>query len=215
MRTDRIVSLPAVPEPASWSGPFGLSFAEALVAVLLSEYTGPGDTVLDPFVGYGTTLVVAERMGRRGLGVELLADRAEHVRALVERPADVICHDSRDLEALDLPLIDASISSPPYMTRTRHPENPLTGYLTFDGDYNRYLSELGGVYRSVAGLVRDGGPVLVNAATMEVEGEETRLADDLVGVLAGDLPLVEVIEVKGPTPPRWMVTDHVLVFRAC
>lgn len=71
------------------------------------------------------------------------------------------------------------------------------------------------MYRAVAGLVRDGGPVLVNAATMEVEGEETPLADDLVGVLAGDLPLVEVIEVKGPTPPRWMVTDHVLVFRAC
>lgn len=31
----------------------------------------PGDTILDPFLGTGTTLVVADRLGRNGVGVEL------------------------------------------------------------------------------------------------------------------------------------------------
>jgi DNA modification methylase len=31
----------------------------------------PGDTVLDPFAGAGTTLLVADRLGRHGIGIEL------------------------------------------------------------------------------------------------------------------------------------------------
>ena len=31
----------------------------------------PGDLVLDPFAGAGTTLYVAKELGRQGLGIEL------------------------------------------------------------------------------------------------------------------------------------------------
>ena len=34
-------------------------------------WTNPGDIVLDPFAGIGSSLYVALRMNRRGLGVEL------------------------------------------------------------------------------------------------------------------------------------------------
>jgi DNA modification methylase len=44
-------------------------FPESLVAAVIDEYTLPGQRVLDPFAGYGTTLVVAERMGRKAIGV--------------------------------------------------------------------------------------------------------------------------------------------------
>ncbi len=34
-------------------------------------YTYPGDTILDPFVGSGTTVRVAEANGRVGIGMDL------------------------------------------------------------------------------------------------------------------------------------------------
>jgi hypothetical protein len=56
-------------------------FTEALAESVIADATVEGDLVLDPFAGYGTTLAVAERMGRGWSGVELLAEHVEHVRA--------------------------------------------------------------------------------------------------------------------------------------
>ncbi len=47
------------------------AYPEELVALMLECYTSPGDTVLDPFVGSGTTLKVARGMNRSGIGIEL------------------------------------------------------------------------------------------------------------------------------------------------
>lgn len=39
--------------------------------------TREGDTVLDPFSGYGTTMIVADRLGRHAVGIELNPSYAE------------------------------------------------------------------------------------------------------------------------------------------
>ncbi len=52
-------------------------------------YTAPGDRVLDPFAGSGTTLAAAHQLGRAGLGYELNVD----FRPLFEkRVGEGICH---------------------------------------------------------------------------------------------------------------------------
>lgn len=43
---------------------------EKLVAKLILASSNPGDVVLDPFVGSGTTSVVAKKLGRRFVGIE-------------------------------------------------------------------------------------------------------------------------------------------------
>jgi adenine-specific DNA-methyltransferase len=51
---------------------------EKLIARILAMATAPGDWVLDPFLGSGTTAAVALKMGRRWIGIE----RGAHVDAL-------------------------------------------------------------------------------------------------------------------------------------
>jgi len=41
-----------------------------LVAQLMRQFSSPGDLVVDPFMGSGTTLAVARLLGRRAVGIE-------------------------------------------------------------------------------------------------------------------------------------------------
>ncbi|MEM7675659.1 MAG: site-specific DNA-methyltransferase, partial [Myxococcota bacterium] len=43
---------------------------EAVIRRLIVGSSNPGDRVLDPFLGSGTTAVVAESLGRRWIGIE-------------------------------------------------------------------------------------------------------------------------------------------------
>jgi DNA modification methylase len=46
-------------------------FSPRFAAAAIEEFTSPGDVVLDPFVGGGTTLVEGMRLGRRTVGGDL------------------------------------------------------------------------------------------------------------------------------------------------
>ncbi|MEH3145938.1 MAG: site-specific DNA-methyltransferase [Methylobacterium frigidaeris] len=56
---------------------------EALVARTLLSASNPGDVVLDPFFGTGTTGAVAKRLGRRFIGIERETVYAEAARARI------------------------------------------------------------------------------------------------------------------------------------
>ncbi|MEW5424296.1 site-specific DNA-methyltransferase [Amorphus sp. 3PC139-8] len=62
---------------------------EALLYRVLLSSSNPGDVVLDPFLGTGTTAAVAKALGRHFIGIEREADYAAAARARIEavRPA--------------------------------------------------------------------------------------------------------------------------------
>jgi DNA modification methylase len=74
------------------------AFPEELVAFFVACYTDPGDTVLDPFLGSGTTLKVCETMGRVGIGYEINRDYLPLIERRVLEPWAV--PDWRDLDIL-------------------------------------------------------------------------------------------------------------------
>jgi len=53
---------------------------EAVLERIIRVATNPGDLVLDPFAGSGTTVAVAKKLGRKYFGVELSDEYADAVR---------------------------------------------------------------------------------------------------------------------------------------
>jgi site-specific DNA-methyltransferase (adenine-specific) len=58
---------------------------EAVLERIIRVSSNPGDLVLDPFAGSGTTLAAARKLGRRYLGIELSADYAERIRERLDK----------------------------------------------------------------------------------------------------------------------------------
>ncbi len=88
--------------PSSWPGGW------------FTEYSAQGDWVLDPFCGYGTTLVAAQQLGRRAIGFEKDSDRGHFAAGRVELPSRVIIDDARHVRNYSLPRFDLLLTSPPY-----------------------------------------------------------------------------------------------------
>lgn len=59
------------------------AFVPQIVHQVLRRYTKPGDFVLDPFAGSGTTLIEAQRLDRNSVGIDLLKDVVEEANRLV------------------------------------------------------------------------------------------------------------------------------------
>ena len=72
---------------------------QLLLRIILSS-TKPGDVVLDPFAGSGTTLVVAGQLGRESVGIELDKVNVEIIRERLaeKRKADDISSLFKDYE---------------------------------------------------------------------------------------------------------------------
>jgi site-specific DNA-methyltransferase (adenine-specific) len=55
---------------------------------IIEKYSKPGDLILDPFCGSGTTCVAAEQLGRRYIGIEISEDYCKIARRRVQEAKD-------------------------------------------------------------------------------------------------------------------------------
>ena len=172
-------------------------YTEELVEYFLNEFTKEGETVLDPFLGFGTSLVVAEKMNRIGYGIEYDHDRCKYVQSLLTNPDRAIHGDSTKLKLLNLPDIDFSITSPPYMGQ-HHKENPFTSYSTEGTGYGDYLGTLQDIYRQVKERLKPKSFVVIEVSNLKHDdGPLTTLAWDIGKAIS------KVLEFTGEIIVHW------------
>lgn len=59
-----------------------------LLASLITSVTKPGDLILDPFAGSGSTLVAAKKTGRRFIGIELDDEHFQKAKRRIEEAVE-------------------------------------------------------------------------------------------------------------------------------
>lgn len=90
-------------------------FPESLPEWFIKLFTKTGDTVLDPFMGSGTTLKVCQRLGRHSIGIDI---RAEYCALADARLGLKECHKS-------LSKIGSDIHTPNADLHTSHEEKGI------------------------------------------------------------------------------------------
>lgn len=186
-------------------------FSAVLARTVVEGLTVPGDRVLDPFAGFGTTLRVAQSAGRRAVGVELLAERCEIVRREAPR-SQVVQGDARELSQLVTGPFDLVLTSPPYLAVDDGPEDPLSGY-TGSTTYTRYLEELRGILAQCLELLTPEGHLAVNVADIDTGAHFTPLARDVRRVMAEVGVLTQDVLVSWDRSWHDLAGDHLLVAR--
>ncbi len=154
-----------------------IRLSEQFLDYFIRQFTNPGEVVFDPFAGFGTTLVSAEKLGRVGFGIEVNEEWHAHATGLLNHPENLLLGDTRKLELTAVPEFALSISSPIYMHKHER-LNPLSGF-SDPCSYGSYLSELSAIYSKVASRMSEGGHLLIEAANLKGPSCVTTFAWDL------------------------------------
>ncbi|NAZ13689.1 MAG: methyltransferase domain-containing protein, partial [Desulfurococcales archaeon] len=173
--TDVSTTVWSFPKRGSWAthkGDYRGNWAPQIPRALILKYTDPGDVVLDPLIGSGTTCVEAILLGRNCIGVDInynavilahhrLYHLIKYLREKERREINVwykIYHgDARKLDQLSENSIDLVATHPPYLNIIRYGEEKTEGDLSRTKDLEEYLMLLKQVAEEIYRVLKPGG----------------------------------------------------------
>ncbi|OLT34039.1 RNA methyltransferase, partial [Actinomadura sp. CNU-125] len=152
----------------------------AIAAQVITAFTEPGDLVVDPMCGIGTTLVEAVHLGRDAAGVEYEPEfvhltvgnlRHAHAQGATGTP-QLVCGDARNIATICAPLRGKAalvLTSPPYGSYTHG--HVRSGRDNGGGSvikrHHRYSADRGNLaYRPLPALLDGFGQILADTATL-------------------------------------------------
>jgi len=163
--------------------------SDSYAEYFIKHYTEKGDKVLDIFAGLGTTLFVAEEMGRIPFGVELLTERYHYIKENLKNKDNIIFGDAMKLLEYDIPKCDFCFGSPPFMQKN-DPENPFSAYLK-EGNYQQYIQDFQKIYSQLKEVMKPNSYIAVDVANLKNEDAEvTTLAWDVARSISNVLHFV-------------------------
>ncbi|MCR6476590.1 DNA methyltransferase [Variovorax sp. ZS18.2.2] len=151
------------------------------------QFSQPGDTVFDPFAGFGTTLLAARLEGRLASGCEVDAGRIDLIRERLARhelaQGTTLLHGSGDaLEDAVLPPFDLCLTNVPYFG-CGWTGAPSASQLYDSQSYAQHLDGLRNVFHRVRARLREGGACIAMVENIRLGDRVLPLAFDLARIL--------------------------------
>lgn len=128
------------------------NWAPEIVRNIIEIYSKPGDTVLDPMVGGGTTPVECLLTGRNSICVDINPDAIAITRDRLDLPQNIkstlpqtthrtYLGDTRDLNLLRDSSVDLITAHPPYANMIKYTKSRVPGDLSNIDDYQTFFNE--------------------------------------------------------------------------
>ena len=188
-----------------------IKYPESLVRYFLKAFTKPGDKVLDPFAGLGTTLFVAEDMKRIPYGIESERQKYEWTAGQLEHWQNIIHGDAANIAKFHLPKMDFCMTSPPYMPR-HHKWNPLFSGNPAKAGYDVYLRRMKHIFKQIETVMKKGAHIVVQADNLRGP-VYTPLVRDLSLAIEPSFRLDNEITVKWDNPKPDYPNTQCLIFK--
>lgn len=188
-----------------------IKYPESLVRHFLKAYTKKGQRVFDPFAGLGTTLFVAEDMGRIPYGIEANPQRHAWTAGQLKHWQNLIRGDSARVARFNLPKMDFCISSPPFMQRDDK-WNPLYGGDPAKAGYDRYIKRMVQIYGRLMPVMKRHALVVVHLDNLPGR-VFTPLVWDLGHALSAVMKPAGEVVVRWENPRPDYSHTHCLLFR--
>lgn len=148
LETTTLWSFPVRGEWATHTPRYRGNFAPQVPRNIILNYSREGDTVLDPMVGSGTTLIECKLLHRRGIGIDINPESVELARKALdfeyETPYSQIVYqgDVRNLEKIDDNSIDLICTHPPYLNLVKYSQGKIVGDLSNISSPRKFCDEL-------------------------------------------------------------------------
>ncbi|MDN5301839.1 MAG: hypothetical protein PWQ60_1353 [Thermoanaerobacteraceae bacterium] len=149
LETTTVWSFPDRGEWATHNGKYRGNWSPYIPRNIIMRYSSPGETVLDQFVGGGTTLIEAKLLGRHAIGIDINPAAVELTKNNLNFECESLSKitvqigDARNLSFISSEKIDLICTHPPYANIIKYSDN-------IDGDLSRlnineFLKEMNSV----------------------------------------------------------------------
>ncbi len=124
------------------------NFAPQIARNIIEMYSEQGDSILDPMVGAGTTLIETKLLARNALGLDInpeavkLSEVALRFKHHPPTKQKAQIGDARDLSFLKDDSFDLILTHPPYMNIIKYSEGKVEGDLSNIGSLPKFCDEI-------------------------------------------------------------------------